>query len=48
MRISDDGTLVLSPSDLSAHLACEHLTTLSLRVARGSSSSRTSSRRTVT
>ena len=35
MRLSDDGTLVLSPSDLSAHLACEHLTTLALRVARG-------------
>ena len=35
MRLADDGTLTLSPSDLSAHLACEHLTTLSLRVARG-------------
>ena len=34
MRFAD-GTLMLSPSDLSAHLACEHLTTLSLLVARG-------------
>ena len=30
-----DGLLSLSPSDLSAHLACPHLTTLELRVARG-------------
>ena len=29
MRLADDGTLGLSPSDLSAHLACPHLTTLS-------------------
>jgi uncharacterized protein len=35
MRPGPDGTLQLSPSDLSAHLACPHLTTLSLRVARG-------------
>jgi uncharacterized protein len=35
MRPGPDGTLRLSPSDLSAHLACPHLTTLSLRVARG-------------
>jgi uncharacterized protein len=30
-----DGQLTLSPSDLSGHLACAHLTTLSLAVARG-------------
>jgi uncharacterized protein len=30
-----DGTLTLSPSDLSAHLACAHATTLELQVARG-------------
>jgi predicted RecB family nuclease len=30
-----DTTIALSPSDLSAHLACPHLTTLSLAVARG-------------
>jgi uncharacterized protein len=35
MRLLDDGSLRLSPSDLSAHLACPHLTTLSLAVARG-------------
>src|SRR5262245_9521133 len=35
MRLADDGTITLSPSDLSAHLACPHLTNLSLRVARG-------------
>ena len=35
MRLLDDATLALSPSDLSAHLACPHLTTLSLAVARG-------------
>ena len=35
MRTLDDGTHELSPSDLSAHLACAHLTTLSLAVARG-------------
>ena len=28
MRLADDGTLPLSPSDLSAHLACPHLTRL--------------------
>ena len=35
MRLADDGTIGLSPSDLSAHLACPHLTTLSVRVVRG-------------
>ncbi len=35
MRLTSDGTLRLSPSDLSAHLACPHLTTLSLDVVRG-------------
>jgi predicted RecB family nuclease len=30
-----DGKLSLSPSDVTAYLACEHLTTLSLQVARG-------------
>ena len=35
MRSLDDGSLGLSPSDLSAHLACPHLTTLSLAVVRG-------------
>ena len=34
MQLRDDGTLRLSPSDLSAHLACAHLTTLSLAAAR--------------
>jgi predicted RecB family nuclease len=31
----DDGRILLSPSDVTAHLACEHLTTLSLRAACG-------------
>lgn len=35
MRISPDDTLQVSPSDLSAHLACPHLTTLSLAAERG-------------
>src|SRR3990170_4268068 len=35
MRLNADGTLLLSPSDLSGHLACPHLTTLNLRVQRG-------------
>jgi uncharacterized protein len=35
MRLRSDGTLQLSPSDLSAHLSCRHLTTLALEVARG-------------
>jgi predicted RecB family nuclease len=35
MHLAHDGTLLLSPSDLSGHLACPHLTTLNLRVARG-------------
>ena len=35
MRLHDDGRLSLSPSDLSSHLACPHLTTLSLAAARG-------------
>jgi predicted RecB family nuclease len=30
-----NGRLTLSPSDVTAYLACEHLTNLSLRVARG-------------
>jgi uncharacterized protein len=34
VRLRSDGTLRLSPSDLSAHLACPHLTTLSLEVLR--------------
>ena len=34
MRLADDGTLLLSPSDLSAHLACPHLTSLNVRVQR--------------
>ena len=34
MRFAD-GELRLSPSDLSNHLACAHLTTLSLAIARG-------------
>ena len=33
MRLDSSGSLLLSPSDLSAHLACPHLTTLSLEVA---------------
>ena len=35
MRLADDGTLRLSPSDLANHLACPHLTQLELRVVRG-------------
>jgi predicted RecB family nuclease len=35
MRLDQSGSLQLSPSDLSAHLACPHLTSLSLLVARG-------------
>ena len=35
MRIADDGTLRLSPSDLSNHLACPHLTNLDVAVQRG-------------
>jgi predicted RecB family nuclease len=34
MRLAD-GHLILAPSDVTAFLACEHLTTLQLRVARG-------------
>src|SRR5687768_13422861 len=30
-----DGLVALSPSDVTAYLACEHLTSLSLQVARG-------------
>ena len=41
MRLADDGTIGLSPSDLSAHLACPHLTSLNLRVRAASSSGRT-------
>jgi predicted RecB family nuclease len=33
MQLSEDGSLSLSPSDLTAHLACPHLTTLSQEVA---------------
>jgi predicted RecB family nuclease len=35
MRQADDGSLLLSPSDLAGYLACPHLTTLELAVARG-------------
>jgi predicted RecB family nuclease len=35
MRLSPDGTLRLSPTDLANHLACAHLTQLELRVVRG-------------
>lgn len=35
MRSSADGSFLLSPSDLTAYLACPHLTTLSLEVALG-------------
>ena len=35
MRLADDGTLRLSPSDLAAHLACAHLTQLAAAVQRG-------------
>jgi predicted RecB family nuclease len=35
MRLADDGTLRLSPTDLANHLACAHLTQLELRVVRG-------------
>ena len=30
-----DGRLVLSPTDLTKHLACPHITTLDLRVLHG-------------
>ena len=35
MQVSEDGSLRLSPSDVTAFLACEHLTALQLRAARG-------------
>ena len=35
MRLNSDDTLSLSPSDLSNHLACPHLTTLSVAATRG-------------
>src|SRR3954453_14530933 len=35
MQLSDTGSIRLSPSDLTAYLACPHLTTLSLEVALG-------------
>jgi uncharacterized protein len=35
MHLAEDGTLLFSPSDLSAHLACPHLTNLNLQVQRG-------------
>ena len=34
MRVGSDASVLLSPSDLSAYLACPHLTTLELEVAR--------------
>jgi len=34
MRLTSDGSLLLSPSDLSGHLACPHLTTMNLKVQR--------------
>ncbi len=34
MRLAADGTLLLSPSDLAAHLACPHLTQLAAAVQR--------------
>src|SRR5262245_4918477 len=34
MHLSDDGTLLLSPSDLTGHLACPHLTAMNLKVQR--------------
>ncbi len=34
MRV-DNGSVLLSPTDLTAFLACEHLSTLNVRVARG-------------
>ncbi len=35
MKLDPGGTLHLAPTDLSNHLACRHLTTLELAVARG-------------
>ena len=35
MRLADDGTLLLSPSDLGNYLACAHLTQLAAAVERG-------------
>src|SRR4051794_1137129 len=35
MRHGGDGALLLSPSELASYLACAHLTTLELTVARG-------------
>jgi predicted RecB family nuclease len=35
MQATNDGRLLLSPSDLNDHVECEHLTTLALEVARG-------------
>lgn len=35
MQHAGDGSILLSPSDVTAYLACEHLTSLSLAVARG-------------
>ena len=32
---AENGNILPSPSDLTAYLACEHLTTLDFRVARG-------------
>src|SRR6476646_7969191 len=35
MHVSENGSIRLSPSDLTAYLACPHLTTLSHEVALG-------------
>src|SRR6478672_3725203 len=35
MHLLDDGTIALSPSDLTGYSACEHLTELELSVIRG-------------
>jgi uncharacterized protein len=35
MQLKDGHLLLLSPSDVTGYLGCEHLTTLSLQVARG-------------
>src|SRR5438874_10355708 len=35
MHVLDDGTIALSPSDLTGYSACEHLTELELSALRG-------------
>ena len=35
MHLLDDGTIALSPSDLTGYSACEHLTELELSVIGG-------------